>query len=109
MLTRLSNLLYLEALLGCALLTQLQWLFGNLYEEILTPNSIAASTQALDAYNAFFRYTEPYYYYVPLTHLGCIAICISAISRGIPVAVKAPLRRAAVFGVMAMSVTAFIV
>jgi hypothetical protein len=96
MLTRLSNLRHLEVLLGLALLTQLQWLFGNIYEEVLTPNSIAASTQALDAYNAFFRYTEPYYYYVPLTHLGCIAICILAMSRSVPFAVKAPVRRAAV-------------
>lgn len=109
MLTRLSNLRSLEILLGFALLTQLQWLFGNIYEEVLTPNSIAASIQALDAYNAFFRYTEPYYYYVPLTQLGCLAICSLAASRSVPFAVKAPLKRAAFFGAMALSATAFIV
>lgn len=109
MLTRFSNLRYLEVWLGFALLTQLQWLFGNIYEEVLTPNSITASIEALDAYNAFFRYTEPYYYYVPLTHLGCIAICIMATSRSVPLAVKSPLMRAAAFGVMALCATAFIV
>ena len=109
MLTRSRSLHYVEIAIGCALLTQLQWLFGNIYEEILTPNSIAASIQALDAYNAIFRYTEPYYYYVPATQLGCLLICTLAIAGSVPSSVKAPLQRAAVFGVIALLLTSFIV
>lgn len=109
MLIRVSKSRHLEVLLGCALLTQLQWLFGNIYEEVLIPNSIAASIPALNAYNAFFRYTEPYHYYVPLTQFGCIVIWILAMSGSVPSPVKAHLTHAAVAGAMAMSATAFIV
>ena len=98
-----------EALLGFAILTQLQWLFGNIYEEILTPNSITASVASLNCYNAFFRITEPYYYYVPLTQLGWLCLVAVAFSSGTPGGLRRLLRYAALFGSFAVALTIFIV
>ena len=106
---RASKLRNLEVFLGLALLTQLQWLFGNIYEEVLIPNSIAASIPALNAYNAFFQYTKPYHYYIPFTQLGFVVILILALSGSVPSSVKALLSRAAVFGATGILLTAFIV
>lgn len=65
---------YVEGLLVLSLLFHLQWFFGNLYEEILTPNQIVASIEQINSYNKFFSITEPYYYYVPLTQLGTLIV-----------------------------------
>lgn len=98
-----------ETILGFAILTQLQWLFGNVYEEILTPNSITASIQSLNCYNSFFRWTEPYFYYIPLTQLGCLTLVGMAFSSRTPRAIRPLLAKAAVCGISALALTAFIV
>lgn len=98
-----------EIVLGFALLTQLQWLFGNIYEEVLTPNSITASIASLNCYNAFFKWTEPYFYYIPLTQAGCLTLLWLAIWPKTERVLKPLLVRAAVFGSAALLLTAFIV
>lgn len=96
-------------ILGISLLTQLQWLFGNVYEEILTPNSIVASIPQINAYNRFFRITEPYFYYVPLTQLGAFSILFLALWSWTPDVIRSPLRKAAGAGCTAVALTVFIV
>lgn len=101
---------YVEILLALTLLFHLQWFFGNLYEEILTPNQIVASVEQLNSYNKFFSITQPYYYYVPLTQIGTIMLLFLAFSRSIPqTEQKKLLRRAAFLSVLATALTVYIV
>ncbi len=101
---------HLEWLLLAAIFFHLQWFFGNLYEAILAPNSIAASVSELNAYNRFFKKTAPYYYYVPLTQIGFLItfiLCFAA-KECFPGTIK-KLRGAAVLSALATLLTAFIV
>jgi hypothetical protein len=98
-----------EVALLLALLFHLQWMFGNIYEEILIPNSVVASTEALNNYNKFFSLTEPYYYYVPLTQIGTLIVCYAAIMIPMPQAIKRLMRRAALASGLATALTIFIV
>ncbi|HEY9627234.1 MAG TPA: hypothetical protein V6C84_08025 [Coleofasciculaceae cyanobacterium] len=99
-----------EVVLVLALLFHLQWFFGNLYEEILTPNSIVASAEKINAYNSYFVITKPYYYYVPLTQIGFLGVLFLAFFKsGLSSQVSVLLRRAAVLSGMATVLTGYIV
>lgn len=51
------------------------WFFGNLYEElVIVPNQLADTTIALGHWQAFFKFSNPMYYYVPLTQLAILII-----------------------------------
>lgn len=99
-----------EILLALSLLFHLQWFFGNVYEEILTPNSIVASAQQLNSYNSYFSVTEPYYYYIPLTQIGFFLVMFLAFfNKGVPAELKPLLRRGALTSGAAIALTAYIV
>lgn len=100
---------YIEILLVITLLTHLQWFFGNLYEEILTPNSIVATTEQINAYNHFFSITEPYYYYVPSTQIGVLILFYLAFSSKLPANLQKLLRFAAAFSGLNIFLTFYIV
>lgn len=94
------------ALFGLAL-----WFFGNLYEEvILMPNWLAAPIDVLMAYNRYYSVVIQYHYYVPLTQLAVVALLVLCFGNN-PARQLAPtdLRRAAVWGTLALALTAWIV
>ncbi|MBW4471959.1 MAG: hypothetical protein KME45_16355 [Stenomitos rutilans HA7619-LM2] len=99
-----------EIVLTLSLLFHLQWFFGNLYEEILTPNSIVASVEQINAYNRFFAITEPYYYYIPLTQIGfCLIVLLALTKTSVPSRLKTLLHRAAFTSGSAIALTGYIV
>lgn len=101
---------HVEALLVLSLLFHLQWFFGNVYEEILTPNQFVASIEQINSYNRFFSITEPYYYYVPLSQIGTIILLYLAYSQSIvQPEQKKLLRRGAFTSVLATLLTIYIV
>lgn len=100
----------IELLLGAALLFHLLWFFGNLYEEVLIPNSIVASIAQINAYNQFFSVTEPYYYYVPLSQLGTLIAIFLAFAGDQPnPAFKRLVRWGAGASTLALLLTVYIV
>lgn len=99
-----------EILLVLALVFHLQWFFGNVYEEILTPNQIVATTEQVNAYNRFFSLTQPYFYYVPLTQIGFLITLFLAVRPGeVLRAQRRSLRLAAGASALATGLTAYIV
>lgn len=99
-----------EIVLALSLLFHLQWFFGNLYEEILTPNSIVASIEIISAYNRYFAITEPYYYYIPLTQIGFFLVLFLAFFKtSFSPKIKTLLRRAAITSGAAIALTVYIV
>ena len=100
---------HIEILIFFSLLFHLQWLFGNLYEEILTPNSITATVEQLNAYNDFPSITEPYYYYIPLTQIGTLIVFYLAFFSDLPSKLRKPLRFSAAASGLATALTVFIV
>ena len=100
---------YIEILLTVTLLTNLQGFFGNLYEEILTPNSIVATTEQINAYNRFFSITEPYYYYVPLTQIGVLILFYLAVFGNLPANLQKPVRIASVTSLLTLLLTVYII
>lgn len=101
---------YNEVLLGLTLLFHLQWFFGNVYEEILTPNQFVASIEQINSYNKFFSITEPYYYYVPLTQMGTIILVYLAFSHHVSQPdQKKLIRSAAITSILATALTIYIV
>jgi hypothetical protein len=98
----------LEILFILTLLFHLQWFFGNLYEQVLTPNAIVASIEQINAYNRFFTVTEPYFYYIPLTQIGTLLTIFLAF-RLRAESFSGDLRKSAVTTVLATFLTIYIV
>jgi hypothetical protein len=58
----------LFALLGIA-----HWFFGNLYEGIvITPNLLSDSIGKIHHWQAFFKFTNPVFFYLPLTPIAAL-------------------------------------
>lgn len=100
---------HIEVLLILSLLFHLQWFFGNLYEEILTPNSLVATIEQINAYNRFSSVTEPYYYYIPLTQIGTLITFYLAFFGSLPLRLRKRLRFAALTSGLATVLTIYIV
>ncbi len=99
-----------EILLFLSLLFHFQWFFGNLYEEVLTPNSIVASAAQINAYNRFFSVTEPYYYYIPLTQIGfLLTLYLAFVYKDLSLPFKKRVQRAAAASGLATGLTVYIV
>ncbi|MBW4691191.1 MAG: hypothetical protein KME27_05425 [Lyngbya sp. HA4199-MV5] len=98
-----------EIVLALALLFHLQWFFGNLYEEILTPNNVVASIEQINAYNRYFAITKPYYYYIPFTQIGFLLVLFLAFKTDLPSKIKSLVRRAAITSGAAIALTVYIV
>lgn len=94
------------ALFGLAL-----WFFGNLYEEvILMPNWLAAPIDVLEAYNHYYSVVIQYHYYVPITQLGVIILIVLCFTQNPARQLgEGNLRRAAVWGTLAIALTVWIV
>ena len=98
-----------EFLFIVILLTHLQGFFGNLYEEILTPNSIVASIEQINAYSSFFSITKPYYYYVPFTQIGVLLLIYLAFFGRLSSKIQRLLRFAAATSGLTVVLTAYII
>lgn len=98
-----------EILLVLTLFFHLQGFFGNLYEEILTPNSIVATIEQINAYNRFPSITKPYYYYVPFTQIGVLIVFYLAVFGGLPAKLQKLVRYAAAISGLTTALTVYIV
>lgn len=99
-----------EILFVLTLLFHLQGFFGNIYEEVLVPNSIVATIEQINAYNRFPSITEPYYYYIPLTQIGVLIVLYLAVfGSSLPAKPRKLMRYAAVFSVLTVVLTVYIV
>lgn len=87
------------------------WFFGNLYEEvILMPNWLAAPLSVLKVYNQYYTVVIQYHYYVPITQLAVIVLVVLCFIDNPARNLALPLlRRAAVWGVLALLLTVYIV
>ena len=98
-----------NSLLGLSLFFLAHWFFGNLYEEIvLAPNQLTDSYQALKAWQGYFTITNQIYYYVPFTQLAVFAVCFLYFKATDPNE-KHRLKKAGIYGLLAIGVTALIV
>lgn len=69
----------LRVLLGVGLFGYAEWFFGNLYEGVvLTPNLGRSTQEALHHWRAFFRVSNPVYYYIPLAPVSVAATLAAA-------------------------------
>jgi len=85
------------------------WFFGNLYEEIvLVPNQLANSYDALKRWQGYFTITNQIYYYVPFTQLAVLILVYLYFVTKQPLQ-KQLLKKAAVFGLLALGITIVIV
>ena len=85
------------------------WFFGNLYEEIvLAPNQLANTYEALKSWQGYFTITNQIYYYVPFTQLAVCVVCYLYFKTS-NASEKNLLKKASVFGVLAIIITALIV
>ena len=85
------------------------WFFGNLYEEIvLAPNQLTNSYQALKSWQSYFTVTNQIYYYVPFTQLAVVIIWY-LYSKSTDEAEKTLLKKAGIFGLLSILLTALIV
>ncbi|WP_412476570.1 hypothetical protein [Flavobacterium sp. TBRC 19031] len=96
-------------LLGFSLFFLAHWFFGNLYEEIvLAPNQLTESYQALKNWQGYFTVTNQIFYYVPFTQIAVFVVCYlyfkAANSKE-----KAYLKKASIFGLLSIALTALIV
>lgn len=98
-----------EILLVLTLLFHLQGFFGNLYEEVLTPNSIAATIEQINAYNSFPSITKPYYYYIPFTQIGVLLVFYLAVFGDLPAKQQKLVRYAAVISGLTTALTVYVV
>lgn len=98
-----------DRLLFFALIFLAYWFFGNLYEEIvLVPNHLINSFEVLTAYHQYFVLSEPTYYFVPLTQTAVLVVFLLYWKSG-DGEQKGLLRKAAVFGLLSLVITAIIV
>lgn len=103
---------HLRRLLTFALFTHAMWFFGNLYEGLVfIPNGLRASREVFAQFNAYFAVTKPYWYYVPLTHLGALALLAAAVGqrRAPRGEARVELRLASLASGLAIVLTVFIV
>ena len=85
------------------------WFFGNLYEEILiAPNHVLNSYEKLQHWQHYFTEINQIAYYVPFTQLAVLGICVLYFKSGDSTE-KKYLRRAAIFGLAGIALTAVIV
>jgi hypothetical protein len=99
-----KRVLFLPALAGLA-----QWFFGNLYEEVvLAPNGLVNSYAQLKCWHGYFVVTNPIYYYVPFTQLAVGIVWYLWFTQKHP-AIKKLLRRASVYGLLSLALTAVII
>lgn len=69
--TSQPGLFWSKALALLALVCLLQWLFGNLYEQVvIAPNWVIDSARQLDRLHQFFVRSTPTLYFVPFTLLA---------------------------------------
>lgn len=98
-----------DRLLLFSLIFLAHWFFGNLYEEIvLAPNQLTNSYGALKSWQGYFTITNQIYYYVPFTQLAVLAVCYLYF-RSTDQHVKSLLRKASIFGILAVAITVVIV
>lgn len=98
-----------DRLLLFSLIFLAHWFFGNLYEEIvLAPNQLTDSYGALKSWQGYFTITNQIYYYVPFTQLAVLAVCYLYF-RSTDQYVKSLLRKASIFGLLAVAITVVIV
>jgi len=99
----------LNKLLIFSLFFMALWFFGDLYEEfVLTPNQLTDSYEKLRHWQRFFTVTNPMFFYVPFTQFAVIIICILYFKVS-DIKQKQLLKKAGVFGVLAMITTVVIV
>jgi hypothetical protein len=85
------------------------WFFGNLYEQIvMIPNQLVDSYETMKAYQAYFKVSNPIFYFVPLTQLAVIVTWILHF-RAIDENQKRLLKKASIFGLLSLLLTAIIV
>jgi hypothetical protein len=106
MTNKLTANLLLFALFGIAL-----WFFGNLYEGIvIAPNMLLDSIQKVKDWQDFFVITNPAIFYVPITPIAVLIIIILyAKSKGDITILKKHLKRATIFGLLALVLGIFII
>lgn len=96
-------------LLGFSLFFLAHWFFGNLYEEIvLAPNQLTNSYEALKSWQGYFTITNQIYYYVPFTQIAVFVICFLYLKSNNETE-KLLLKKASVFGLLSIAITAIIV
>jgi hypothetical protein len=96
-------------LLAFSLFFLAQWFFGNLYEEIvLAPNQLTNSYEALKNWQGYFKITNQIHYYVPFTQIPVFAVCYLYF-KATNQKEKQLLKKASIFGLLSIIVTAFIV
>jgi heme/copper-type cytochrome/quinol oxidase subunit 4 len=96
-------------LLAFSLFFIAHWFFGNVYEQIvLAPNQLTNSYDALERWQGYFTVTNQIYYYVPFTQIAVLLICFLYF-KSKDKAEKKLLKKAAVFGVLSLIITALIV
>ena len=85
------------------------WFFGNLYEEIvLTPNQLTDSYRKIIHWQGFFTLTNPVYYYIPFTQLA-VLVPILLFYKSDDALEKRMLKKASIFGILAIIITIIIV
>lgn len=83
--------------------------FGNLYEEIvLIPNHFTNPSAVLAAYHRYFVFSNPTYYFVPLTQLAIVVVVV-LFFKSHEGKQKELLKRAVIFCLLSVVVTGFIV
>lgn len=85
------------------------WFFGNLYEAIvISPNWISNSPHQLKILNEFFVNTSPTAYFVPVTQLASVLVWV-LLWQNQWATVKADLKKASIFILLATIVNIYIV
>lgn len=85
------------------------WFFGNLYEEIvLAPNQLVHTYEKLTCWQSYFSLTNQIYYYVPFTQIAAFMVCF-LFWKSEPGELKIMLKKASVFGILAIVLTVVIV
>jgi len=98
-----------KALTLLALLGMLQWLFGNLYEEVvIAPNWVVDTPLQLARLHGLFTRTSPTTYFVPISFIAPVLGWIAHALHRDGVAIR-ELRRASAAALLASALNAYIV
>lgn len=104
----MKNIIF-NRLLFFSLFFLTHWFFGNLYEEIvLAPNQLTNSYEALKNWQGYFTISNQIYYYVPFTQIAVFLVCYLYFKTEDKTE-KALLKKASVFGLLSIALTAIIV
>lgn len=98
-----------DRLLLISLFFMTQWFFGNVYEEIvMVPNHLGDTYKTLTGYVTYFHTSNPVFYFVPFTQLAVLVVIFLYFKCDDPIP-KNLLKKASVYGILAIILTAVIV